>query len=138
MWQLGHTDIGSEGNGYTTQKDGSIKLQEAKIDIYVDTANKYVDAINKGELTTSKTGTTYQNETINLVKNSKATGFDVAVATLGHEIGHTDNYNAKQQVQELNGTARTNLNSNQQQLGSELSPQITQVKVLQDILSKKR
>lgn len=137
MWQMGHTDIGTEGNGYTTQSDGSIKLDKAKIDIYVDTANKFVDGVNKGEVVKSENGTTYQNQTIDLVKNNNLTGNNVATAIFGHEIGHTDNNNVKQQVQEINGTAKTNVNSNYQQLGSELSPQITQVKILQGIITKK-
>ncbi len=134
---LGYTDIGSQDNGYTL-KNGNAELQEAKIDVYVDTNNQYVDAVKSGEITTSKLNTSYQNQTIDLIKNNNVTGFDMSVAVFGHEIGHTKNYNVYQQHIEKKGGSIGNSNSNYEQLGSELSPQIAQVKILQAIISNKK
>ena len=128
-YQLGYTDIGSEGNGYTTNSDGSITVDKAKIDIYVGTANIFVKDLKDGKVDLSGS-TQYQQEGAKTIMDNNLTGKDVAVATFGHEIDHTNANNAKMQIREKAGKPTTGL-------GSELTPQITSSTILKDIAKKK-
>ncbi len=132
---LGYTDIGTVDDGYILE-NGNAVLQKAKIDVYVATCNDYASAVKNGEKPVSSSDTSYDKATKDLVKNENVTGFDLAVAVFGHEIGHTKNRNVHQRHIERKGGSTDNINSLNEQLGSELSPLISQVKILQDLAKK--
>lgn len=126
---FGLTDIGHEGDGYTTQKDGSVSLDKATITVFLSTCDTFVSDLKDGEVDLSG-DSTYHQEDANTILNNNLTGFDMAVSTFGHEIDHTLPSNVQQQVNEKN-------NKPSKGLGSELTPQITGNTILKDIAKKK-
>ncbi|UOX34448.1 hypothetical protein LXD69_02810 [Flavobacterium sediminilitoris] len=124
---LGFTNITESG----TDSDGNFIVKEATIDIYLGSIKEFHKAIMESDNPTEEfSATAKQEESINIIKNNNLTPFDMAVGTLGHEIGHTNNKNAEMMEQEKKGKSFG-------KYGSEFLPQIIDNRILNDIAKKK-
>jgi RHS repeat-associated protein len=122
-YHIGQTEIGYEGNGFTTNEDGSITLDKASIDVYVGTAEKLVGDLKTGK-TDSKNEKGVEKENLDVIKDCKLSGKQVATANFGHEIDHLKGPNVKIQVEKKKGKSGRN---------SESQPLKTENTILNDL-----
>jgi uncharacterized protein RhaS with RHS repeats len=116
---------------YSTDSEGNVTLKEASIDIYLGTINETHDIIMSSDNPTEQFSAMEQQEkNINTIKDNSLTSFDMAVATFGHEIGHTNNTNVKTRLQE---EAKQNTNGND----SEFTPQRIEGRILNELSKNK-
>lgn len=125
-YQLGLTTFGKNDSGVTTKKDGSTEITYAKIDVFVGTAERLVDDLKTGKADLSN-ATNMQLSDAKVIKDNDLTAKEVSTGTLGHEIDHVNPTNQAQYQEDLkNGTQK-----------AELTPQITNNTILNDIAKKK-
>lgn len=116
---------------YKVNEDGSVELLEATLNVSIGANESMHEKIMSNGLS-DLNPTTQQLQNIETIKSNNLSPFDMAVATFGHEIEHTKNYNVrillietKKLKQSLNGG------------DSENRPQKIEGNILKD-LGKKR
>lgn len=93
--------------------------------------------MKNGSLNPNNVDSNYSNEINGVIQGNDLNLTDVLASFFGHEIGHTDDNNVKTQIDEKIGNYKDNPNSIHEDLGSELSPQISQLNILKDIANTK-
>ena len=128
--ELGHLFIEKT----KTDSNGKIILTEATLEIYQQGIADTHSEIMAGNLTSEKYDLTTQKEAnIKTIKDNNLGPFDLAVAILGHEIGHTDNANVQIRVD-----AKKNGGKEVKNLDSEWNPQAIEGRILKELAKKRK
>jgi RHS repeat-associated protein len=117
---------------FSLNPDGSVTLKEASLNVSLGSHERIHEEIMSGEYFEKYSLTDQQIENAETIRDNNLTPFDMGVATFGHEIEHTDNFNVKIQLLE-----RQDIPGSSKGFDSELIPQKTEGNILRELIPKK-